>query len=223
MLLSIGLPAVGNVSRVIQRCIFVDLRLRCGGIVRARSDLFGAKYGIGFCITITHSPCLFLCKFEVAKRWGLRRKTRRSQAFHNFQNLIAVAAVIDIHPLRANVALGIDNNKPHLWNTRHPSHWLARLGKEIELTSDFQIRVVEDRQGSSADLPHLGCLGRRIPVNRVDFGIVMEFRDKLLQLTELLNAELSPQTHIEDQYDGLFSLGYIHSDELTSFICQGER
>lgn len=105
----------------------------------------------------------------------------------------------DIGPLHADGAACVDDNKSHLRNPTHPTHWLAGLGQEIILAGDRELRIEQHRQAHSRHLLELSRILWCITVDDIDVRLLAKRLDRFLQLTELLNTKLSGDPHVGDQ------------------------
>ena len=109
-------------------------------------------------------------------------------------------AEVDIGPLHADGAACVDDDKSHLCNTAHAAHWLTRLGQEIKLAGDRELRIEQHWQTHSRHLLELPRIRWCITVDDIDIRFLAERLDRLLQLTELLNTKLSGDPHVRDQH-----------------------
>jgi len=84
--------------------------------------------------------------------------------------LSGILAKVNIHSLRPDDSLRVNNDEAHLGNTAHTAHRLAGFGQEIVLAGHRQLFIIEDGQRRAAQLPYLGRLSRRVAVDGVDIG-----------------------------------------------------
>ena len=105
-------------------------------------------------------------------------------------------AEVDIDALHADRPLGIGDHEAHLRDALHHAHRLTGLGQQVELPGDVEIPIEQHRDVDSRDLLQLPRLLRRVAIDDVDVRPLAEGRNGLLQLTELLNTELSGDPHM---------------------------
>lgn len=110
------------------------------------------------------------------------------------QDSSRVHAKVDIDPLCAHDARGIDNRPPD------QSAHRATLPGEIVGLRGRVLGIKEDGDGDTSPGSNLPRVLRRIGVDDVDAGYLLELRDVGPQLHELVNAARSEQSHVEDEH-----------------------
>lgn len=120
----------------------------------------------------------------------------------DLKHLSGMRPEVDIGPLDADRPTAINDDEAHLRHPHHSSHWLVGLGQEVVLARDGELLVEQHGHADPGDLLELSRLRGRVAIDHIHVGLLAEGRHRLLQLTELLNAELSGDAHMEDEHDG---------------------
>ena len=105
----------------------------------------------------------------------------------------------DVGALNPDGSLAIDHDKAHLGHATHVPHGLSRLWQEIIGAGHAQILVKEDRQGRSGHFAQAHRVAGGIAIDDINVCLGTDLVNRFLQLTELLNTQLSVDTHVKDQ------------------------
>ncbi len=107
---------------------------------------------------------------------------------------------LDVGSLHTDRATSVDDHPAHLRDSAHPTHWLVWFWQHVVLARHRERAVEQDRHTDPADPLELARILRRVAVDDVDISLLTERVRRLLQLTELLNTEVSSDAHVEDQH-----------------------